>query len=115
MYLYIEPRSEEMDYALINNKISKYSIPDYIIMDQESPFLSSLMNYLLKTFVIKSKTVAPYNHQSLQAEYDINEWFRSNVAKTLSFAMPVCNTFHSSNPASYSLGMNPDIKVSCGN
>ena len=29
------------------------------------------MNYLFKKFDIKIKTVAPYNHQSLQAEHDI--------------------------------------------
>ena len=34
--------------------------------------MSSLMNYLFKRFDIKIKTVAPYNHQSLQAEHGIN-------------------------------------------
>ena len=34
-------------------------------------FMSSLMNYLFKTFDIKIKTVAPYNHQSLQVEHGI--------------------------------------------
>ena len=40
-------------------------------MDQESAFMSSLMTYLFHKFDIKIKTVAPYNHQSLQAEYRI--------------------------------------------
>ena len=40
-------------------------------MDQDSAFMSSLMNYLFKMFNIKIKTVAPYNHQSLQAEHGI--------------------------------------------
>ena len=31
--------------------------------------MSMLMNYLFKRFNIKIKTVAPYNHQSLQAEH----------------------------------------------
>ena len=35
-------------------------------------FISSLMNYLLMKFNIKIKAVALYNHQSLQAEHDIN-------------------------------------------
>ena len=39
-------------------------------MDQDSAFMSSLMNYLFKKFDIKIKTV-PYNHQSLQAEHEI--------------------------------------------
>ena len=64
-------RSEEMGDALIDNVISKYCMPDYIIMDQHSALMSSLMNYLFKKFDIKIKTVAPYNHQSLLAEHGI--------------------------------------------
>ena len=33
--------------------------------------MSTLMNYLFKRLNIKFKTVAPYNHQSLQAEHRI--------------------------------------------
>ena len=40
-------------------------------MDQDSTFMSSLMTYLLHKFNIKIKTVAFYNHQSLQAEHGI--------------------------------------------
>ena len=40
-------------------------------MDQNSAFISSLMNYLLTKFHISTKTVASYNYQSLQAEYVI--------------------------------------------
>ena len=40
-------------------------------MDQESTFMSSLMNYLFNKLDIKIKTVAPYNHQSLEAEHGI--------------------------------------------
>ena len=40
-------------------------------MDQDSAFMSSLMTYLLTKFNIKIRTVAPYNHQSLQAEHGI--------------------------------------------
>ena len=46
-------------------------MPDYTIMDQDSAFMSSLMNYLFKKLDIKLKIVAPYNHQSLQAENEI--------------------------------------------
>ena len=65
-------KSEEVGEALIENIITKYCIPDCIIMDQDSTFMSSLMNYLFRKFEIKVKTVAPYNHQSLQAEHGIN-------------------------------------------
>ena len=66
-----QSRSEEVGEALINDVISKYCIPDYMIMDLDSAFMSSLMNYLFKRLGIKIKTVAPYNHQSLQAEHSI--------------------------------------------
>ena len=40
-------------------------------MDEDSRFISSLMNYLFMKLDIRIKTVAPYNHQSLQAEHGI--------------------------------------------
>ena len=64
-------QSEEEGEVLIENVIAKYCIPDCIIMDQDSAFMSSLMNYLFRKFEIKVKTVAPYNHQSLQGEHGI--------------------------------------------
>ena len=66
-----QARSEEIGEALIENVITKYCIPKYIIMDQDSTFISSLMTSLLNKFGIKIKTVAPYNHQSLQAKHGI--------------------------------------------
>ena len=64
-------KSEEIGNALIENVIIKYCVPEYIIMDQDSTFLSSLMKYFFKKLDIHMKTVAPYNHQSLQAEHGI--------------------------------------------
>ena len=66
-----QANSEEIGEALIDNVITKYCIPEYIIMDQNSAFMSSLMTYLLARFNIKIRTVAPYNHQSLQVEHGI--------------------------------------------
>ena len=66
-----QAKSEEIGEALIENVITKYCIPEYIIMDQDSIFMSSLMIYLLNKFNIKIRTVAPYNHQSLQGEHGI--------------------------------------------
>ena len=63
--------SEEIGDALIEYIITKYCVPDYIIMDQDSTFMSSLMNYLCKKLDIKIKTMAPYNHTSLQTECGI--------------------------------------------
>ena len=60
-----QAKSKEVREALIENIIMKYCIPDCIIMDQDSTFMSSLMNYLFTKFNIKIKMVAPYNHQSL--------------------------------------------------
>ena len=54
-----QARSEEVGDALIENVITKYCTPEYIIMDQDSTFISSLMNYLLKKFDIKIKNSTP--------------------------------------------------------
>ena len=40
-------------------------------MDQDSAFMSTLMNYLFRKLNIRIKTVSPYNHHSLQAEHSI--------------------------------------------
>ena len=66
-----QARSEEVGDALIDNVISKYGIPECLIMDQDSAFMSTILNYLFKRLNIKVKSVAPYNHQSLQAEHGI--------------------------------------------
>ena len=60
-----QARSEQIAEGLIEDVITKYCIPEYIIMDQDSIFMSSLMTYLLDKFNIRIKTVAPYHHQSL--------------------------------------------------
>ena len=69
--------SEEIGDALIDNVISKYCVANYIIMDQNSAFASSLMNYLFKKLDIKIKKVAPYNHKLLQVEHGI--CYHSNI------------------------------------
>ena len=66
-----QAKSEEVGAALLDNVITKYCIPEYIIMDQDSAFMSSLMTYLFHRLDIKIKTIAPYNHQSLQVEHRI--------------------------------------------
>ena len=53
---------EEIGDALIEHIMTKYCVPDCIIMDQDSAFMSSLMNYLFNKLDIKIKTVSPYNH-----------------------------------------------------
>ena len=105
-------KSEKIAEALIENVISKYCMPHYIIMDLDSAFMSTLMNYLLKKFSIKIKTVAPYNHQSLQAEHRIKSL--SNILtkhltnhgqmwpKYLHLATLAYNAFNSPNIGRYS-------------
>ena len=132
-----QSRSEEIGEALIENVITKYCMPDYIIMDLDSTFMLTLLNYLFKNFGIKIKTVAPYNHQSLQAEHGIKSL--SNILtkhltdygqmwpKYLPLATLAQNTFNSYNLGNYSpyelvfgrkskllldLETDPDIKVS---
>ena len=82
-------------------------------MDQESTFISSLINNLFSKLDIKIKTVAPYNHQSLQAEHGIK--LLSNILmkhltnlgqmwlKYLSLATFAYNTFNTLNLANLSL------------
>ena len=66
-----QARLEEIGETLIESIITKYCIPECIIMDQVSAFTSSLMAYLLDKFNIEIKRVATYNHQSLQVEHGI--------------------------------------------
>ena len=66
-----QSKGKEIGDALTEHIITKYCIPNCIIMDQESTFMSSLMNYLISKLDIKIKTVAPYTHQLLQAEHGI--------------------------------------------
>ena len=128
--------SEEIE-ALIENVITKYCITEYIIMDQDSAFMSSLMTYLLNKFGIRIKTVASYNHQPLQAEHGIKSLsciltkHLTNLdqmwPKYLSLTTFAYNTFNTPNLGNYSpymltfgrkpkvlmnLETNPDIKVS---
>ena len=132
-----QAKSEEVGDVLIENVITKYCVPEYIIMDQDSVFVSSLMTYLLNKFNIKIKTVVPYNHQSLQAEHGIKSLSNTLTKhltsvgqmwpKYLSLAMFAYNTFNTPNLGNHSphelifgrkptslldLESTPDIKVS---
>ena len=131
-----QAKSEEVGEALINSVFSKYCVPDYMIMDLDSAFMSSLMSYLFKRLGIKIKTVAPYNHQSLQAEHGIKSLsniLTKHLTKSgemwidyLPFTTLAHNTYNSPNLSNYSpyelvfgrkpkllldLETNPDIKV----
>ena len=132
-----QAKSEEVREALIENIITKFGTPEYMIMDQDSAFMSSLMNYLFKTLKITIKTIGPYNHKLLQAEHGIkslsNIWSKCLTDqgqmwhKFLSIATFSYNTFNSPNLGNYSpyelvfrrkpriligIETNPDIKVS---
>ena len=106
-----QSRSEEIGNALIENIISKYCVPDYIIMDQHGAFMSPLMNYLFKNLYIKIKTVVPYNHQLLHAEHGIKSLSTiltehlTNLGqmwpKYLPLATLAYNTFNSLNLCNY--------------
>ena len=130
-------RSEEVGEALIENIISKFGTPDYMMMDQDSAFMSSLMSYMFKKLGIIIKTVGPYNHKSLQAEHGIKAL--SSILskhltdqgqmwhKFLSLATFTYNIFHTPNLGNYSpyelvfgrkprilinIETDPDIKIS---
>ena len=131
-----QSRSEEAGETLIEHVISKFCAPDCIIMDQDSAFMSNLMNYLFQKLSIKIMTVALYNHQSLQAEHGIK--MLSHILtkhltgqgqmwhKYLPLATLAHNTFNSPNLANHSpyelvfgrrpkllldLEIDPDVRV----
>ena len=132
-----QTKSEVIGEALIENVITKYCIPEYIIMDQDSAFMSSVLTYILNKFNIKIRTVAPYSHQSLQAEHSIKS-LSTTLTKHLTnsgqiwprylpLATYAYNTFNAPHLGNYSpyelifgrkqrsllnLDSNPDIKVS---
>ena len=132
-----QTKSEGVGEVLLEHVITKYCIPEYIIMDQDSSFMSVLMTHLFHRLDIKIKTIAPYNHQSLQAGHSIKS-LTSILTKHLtglgqmwtkyvSLAMFAYNTFNSPNLGNYSpyeltfgrrpklllnVETNPDIKVS---
>ena len=74
-------------------------------MDQDSAFMSMLINYLFKRLNIKIKTVASYNHQSVQAEHGTKSLStilikhlteeRQMLPKYLPLATLAYNTFNS--------------------
>ena len=112
MVLIYQSKSEEIGDAPIENVITKYYVPEYIIMDQDSAFMSSLMSYLFKKLDIKIKTIAPYNHQSLQAEHGIKSLSTiltkhlANPGQMWPEYLPLAtfayNTFNTPNVANYS-------------
>ena len=71
-----QSKAEEIDDTLIEHIVMKYCVADCIIMDQDSTFMSSLINYLFNKLDIKIKTVIPYNHQLLQAKHGIKALLR---------------------------------------
>ena len=81
-------------------------------MDEDSAFTSVIISYLFKKFDIKMKTVAPYKHQSLQAEHGIKSLsmilpkhltsLSQMWPKHLPLATFAYNTFNTSNLANYS-------------
>ena len=106
-------------------------------MDQDSTFMSTLMNYLFRKLNIKIMIIALCNHQSLQAEHGIKSLFRILTKhltgkgqmwhKYLPVATFAHNMFNSPNVANHSpyklvfgrkpkllldLEMDPDVKVS---
>ena len=106
-------------------------------MDQDSAFMSLLMTYHYHRLDIKIKTIAPFNHQSLQVEHGIKSLTHILTnhltglgqmwTKYLSLATFAYNTFNSPTLGNYSpyeltfgrkpklllnVETNPDIKVS---
>ena len=54
-----QTRLDEIGEALIENVISKFGTPEYMIMDQDSAFMSTLINYIFRRLGVKVKTIGP--------------------------------------------------------
>ena len=131
-----QSKAEEIGDLLTEHIITTHCIPDCIIMDHKSPFMSSLINYLFSKLHIKIKRVAPYNHQLLQVEHGIKSLSTilmkhlTNLGqmfpKYLAMATFAYNTFNTPNLVKFSpyeivfrrkpkvllnLETTPDIKV----
>ena len=132
-----QAKLEEVGEAILDHIITKHYSPDYIILDQDHAFMSSLMSYLFHRLNIKIKMVGPYNHQSLQAEHRIKSLTHILTKHLtglgqmwttyLSLATFAYNTFNSPNLGNYSpfdltfgrkpkvllnTETNPDVRVS---
>ena len=132
-----QARSEEVGKALIENIVIKFGMPDYMMMDQDSAFMSSLTSYLFRKLGITIKTVGPYNHKSLQTEHGIKSLSSivskhltdqgQRLQKFLSLATFAYNIFHILNLGNHPpyelmfgrkpklliyIETNPDIKIS---
>ena len=122
-----QAKLEEVGEAILEHIITKHCIPDYIIKDQDSAFMSSLMSYLFHRLNIKIKMVGSYNHQSLQAEHGIKSHtcmltkhltgLGQMWTKYLSLATFAYNTFNSPNLGNYSpfelaFGRKPKVLLS---
>ena len=128
-----QARSEEVREAFLEHVVTKHCIPDYIIMDQDSVFMSSLMTYLFHRLNINNSPLqssitpgraqyqVPYMHSN-QTSPDLGQMW----TKYLSLATFAYNTFNSPNLGNYSpfeltfgrkpklllnTETNPDIKV----
>ena len=71
-----QSKLEEIGNAIIENVIAKYCVPDYIIMDQDSTFMSSLVKYLFEKLDIKIKSHhIIINHNRKNMELNLYQLF----------------------------------------
>ena len=76
MDLKVMPRSQKGHWYIlfIIDKVTNYLVTApffHARSEEDSAFMSSLMNFLLQALGIKIKTVGSYNHKSLQVEHGI--------------------------------------------
>ena len=112
-----QARSEELGEALIENVISKFGMPDCMIMVQDSAFMSSLMSYLFKKLGITIKT-AKHGIKSLSSILSEHLTDQGQMwHKFLSLATFTYNIFHSPNLGNHSpyelvFGRKPKLLIS---
>ena len=79
-------------------------------MDQDSAFMSSLMTYLFHRLNIKIKMIAPYNHQSLQAEHGIKS-LTHILTKHLTSLEQTCTKYLLAAMFAYNMFNSPNLGI----
>ena len=90
-----QARSEEVGEALIENVIIMFGTPDYMMMNQDSAFMSLLMSYFFKKLGIKYQDSWPLQPQvitnrtwhKILVEYTIQMIDRSGTGVAQKFCL----------------------------
>ena len=61
----------EICNAIMNHFVGHFGTPTRIVCDQDTDFMSNLIQWFLHSYGVHVTTASPTNHQSLMAEHGI--------------------------------------------